>query len=515
MCRALALVALGFALLVVSGCATSNRLASEAPPAPREFRAAWVATVANIDWPSRPSLPVAQQRAEIIAILDRARALNLNAIILQVRPSADALYLSALEPWSEYLTGEQGRAPAPFYDPLQTWVDEAHRRGLELHAWFNPYRARHHEAKSPVSATHLSQTHPAAVKTYGAALWMDPAEPIAVERTLAVIRDVVRRYNIDGVHIDDYFYPYPIATPLAAKAKPGSEASKATVEFPDEPAWQRYRASGGQLARADWRRSHVDHLVAQMYRAIHEIKPWVRFGISPFGIGRPDRRPPGIAGFSQYDDLYANVELWLERGWLDYLVPQLYWPAERTAQSFPVLLDYWAKQNPHQRHLWPGLFTSSINDTPKSWRPEEIPNQIALARAHPAASGHAHFSMIALLQDRQGIATQLARGVYVQPALVPATPWLGQSTLAAPQLQRASSVRVLVRAPQNATLLAIWFRHGNHWRFHTQPAQENSISLSAGDAHGPVDAVVVSAVDRLGHESPRTTLLLNSTRRSP
>ncbi|MBC7367063.1 MAG: family 10 glycosylhydrolase, partial [Undibacterium sp.] len=397
-------------VLLFAGCV------SFPPAAPREFRAAWVATVANIDWPSKPGLPVERQRAEALAILERARTLKLNAIILQVRPAADALYASSLEPWSEFLTGQQGRAPEPFYDPLQFWVTEAHRRGLELHAWFNPYRARHSAAKSPPAANHISKTNPEAVKTYGAFEWMDPGEPFAARRTLEVISEVVRNYDVDGVHIDDYFYPYPIPAPPAgtpAGSIPlGSKQPPPEVDFPDEPAWQRYLAVRGKLSRADWRRQNVDYLVEDIYRAIHRIKPWVRFGVSPFGIGRPDRRPKGIAGFSQYDKLYADAELWLQKGWLDYFAPQLYWPKEKKAQDYATLLDYWVSQNTAHRHLWPGLFTSSINDTPKSWAPEEITHQIDLTRANPRADGHIHYSMIALMQDRHGISGKLAAGPY-------------------------------------------------------------------------------------------------------
>lgn len=492
-------------VLLLAGCVTKPRPGKPAvvetpPQAPREFRAVWVATVANIDWPSIPGLSSEQQRSEIITILDRARALKLNAIIFQIRPAADALYPSLLEPWSEYLTGTQGGDPG--YDPLRVWVEEAHRRGLELHAWFNPYRARHHEAKSAFAPTHLAKTHPGAVKHYGELWWMDPGEPVAAERTLAVIRDVVRRYDIDGVHIDDYFYPYPIARPLPPGA--AKDTPREDIDFPDDPSWRRYLKSGGKVARADWRRENVNHLVEEIHRGIHALKPWVKFGISPFGLGRPDRRPPGIEGFSQYDKIYADVEHWVRQGWMDYLTPQLYWPAAATAQSFPVLLDYWAKQIHGRFHLWPGLFTSSINDTPKSWLPEEITRQVTLTRANPAASGHVHFSMLALLQDRRGISTMLSQQAYAQVALVPASPWLGATLPPAPQLKRQADGRVLIIPAKDeaAARFAIWQRHGERWGFSVQPANEPLVPVT--DA----EALVVSAVDRLGNESPRVTLSL-------
>ncbi|MDP2139123.1 MAG: family 10 glycosylhydrolase [Candidatus Didemnitutus sp.] len=503
--------ALALTALFIGGCATGPKPIDTPPPAPREFRAAWVATVANIDWPSRPGLSAAEQQTEIVAIVERARELQLNAIILQVRPAADALYASTLEPWSEYLSGTQGVDPG--YDPLTVWIEETHRRGLELHAWFNPYRARHHEAKSPLVASHLANTHATAVKRYGEMLWMDPGEAIAVERTLDVIRDVVRRYDVDGVHIDDYFYPYPIPDPDAAPPPVGATpAVRSNLEFPDHPAWQRYQKSGGQLSRADWRRQNVNQLVERMHRSIHELKPWVRFGISPFGIGRPDLRPAGIEGFSQYDQLYADVELWLERGWLDYLTPQLYWPIQQRAQAFAVLLDYWAKQNTAQRHLWPGLFASAINDTAKSWTPEEISQQIELLRAHPAAGGHALFSMAALLQNRRGLSDRLQAQIYRQPALVPATPWLATGTPLAPALEITGPTHVLVRpaAGTQAVLFAIWRRRGSAWEFSVQPAHDPHIDLAGDATAGPVETLVVSVVDRLGQESPLVTLPIHT-----
>lgn len=504
-------------LLLLISCISSSaphlvaapEVMPEAPPAPREFRAAWVASVANIDWPSRAGLPVAEQQAEIIAMLDSAQSLNLNAIVLQVRPSADALYPSSLEPWSEYLTGTQGKAPEPYYDPLKMWVDQAHQRGIELHAWLNPYRARHSSAKSPLAANHLANTHPPAVKKYGDALWMDPAEPVAAQRTLDVVADLVRRYDVDGIHIDDYFYPYPIAG-----------ASGADLDFPDEPAWQRYLAAQGTAKRDDWRRQQVNQLIEQMYAVIHREKSWVRFGISPFGLGRTERRAPGITGFSQYDKLYANAELWLGKGWLDYFAPQLYWPIEQTQQSFPVLLETWVRENTSTRHLWPGLFTSRIDASPKSWEAAQITDQIGLTRANPGASGHIHFSMLALLQDRRGVATQLKASLYASPALVPATPWLGSQAPTAPRLrlERTGSagapdvLRIEPEDPGAIKQFAIWRRHGTEWRFAAQPASRAELALGRDPQLGPVEAVVVSSVNRLGLESPRVTLQLTPGR---
>jgi uncharacterized lipoprotein YddW (UPF0748 family) len=483
------------------------------PPAPREFRAAWVSTVANIDWPSRAKLPAARQQAEAIAILERARALNLNAIVLQVRPSADAIYPSKLEPWTEYLSGAQGAAPQPWYDPLKFWITEAHARGLELHAWFNPYRARHATAKSPASSDHISRTNPGAVKSYGRYLWMDPGDEAAARHSLDVVLDVVRRYDVDAVHIDDYFYPYPIEAPGAAgeaAALDNAGPAKPELDFPDQVSWQRYLLGGGKLDKANWRRQNVNRFIEAVYKGIHAEKSWVRFGISPFGVGRPDRRPPGIAGFSQYDRLYADAELWLENGWVDYFSPQLYWPIAQVPQAYGTLLDYWVAQNPRGRHIWPGLFTSRIGAPTKSYPPEEIVQQIGLTRTRAGAGGHVHFSMAALMDNRPRIGDQLAKSHYALPALVPASPWLGADTPGTPGVsarREGKAVRLGLAAGRANALYAVWSRHGNEWRFHTVPASKVEFLVPEDPRLGPASTVVVSAVDRIGNESERVAVL--------
>jgi uncharacterized lipoprotein YddW (UPF0748 family) len=387
------------------------------------------------------------------------------------------------------------------------WVDQAHHRGIELHAWFNPYRARHSSAKSALAPNHFAYTHATAVKQYGDMLWLDPAEPAALQRTLDVVADVVRRYDIDGVHLDDYFYPYPVQT-----------TNQTDLDFPDEPAWQRYLLADGQATRADWRRQQVNALIEQMADVIHREKPWVRFGISPFGLGRTQRRAPGIVGFNQYDKLFADVELWLRMGWLDYLAPQLYWPIDQAPQAFNVLLNTWVRENVLQRHLWPGLFTSHIDDSAKSWAPEEITRQIALTRAQAGVTGHVHFSMAALLQDRQGIATRLKAGAYAQAALVPATPWLDAEVPPIPRLSLkgldyASGSYLLLIEPGPASKVsqfAIWQRYRSAWKFSVQAAAHETVMLTADARLGIPCAVVVSAVNRLGVESARASVRLPS-----
>jgi len=493
-------------LLLAAACTVVRPATAPSPgsaaggvPEPRrELRGVWVATVANIDWPSRPGLPADSQRAELLAIFDRAEALHLNAVVFQVRPHGDALYRSALEPWSEYLTGAQG-ANDPGWDPLETAVAEAHRRGMELHAWFNPYRASHPIAKSPLAATHIARTHPEVVRQYGRYLWMDPGEPLVQEHTLRVILDVVRRYDVDGVHIDDYFYPYP-----------EKDSAGATLDFPDEPGWARYRAAGGRLARDDWRRENVNTLVRRLDREIHRAKPWVKFGISPFGIWRPGYPPQITTSFDQYAMLYADARKWLREGWGDYFAPQLYWPIARTGQSYPVLLDWWARENLRGRHLWPGNFTSrTFEGDPTPWPASEVIGQVYVTRGRPGATGNIHFSMKAFALDRDSVAERLAREAYRDHALPPATPWLAHGRPARPLLSLARdaagapSVAFRVGGGTAPMWWAVRARTSAGWTVDVLPAARATWTPPAATLE-----VAVSAVDRLGMEGPLARLEL-------
>jgi uncharacterized lipoprotein YddW (UPF0748 family) len=500
--RARRAAALLLGALLAPGCAPPPAAAPSAPPdipaLQREFRGAWVASVANIDWPSRPGLSTAEQQAELLRILDRAVELRLNAIVLQIRPAADALYASPLEPWSEYLTGEMGRAPDPYYDPLEFAVAESHRRGLELHAWFNPYRAGHPSARSAVSEDHISRARPDLVREYGTFLWMDPGEPEVQERSLQVMLDVVRHYDLDGIHIDDYFYPYPI-----------NDADGRPVPFPDEASWQRYRAGGGRLERDDWRRDNVDRFIEQLYREIKHEKPWVKFGISPFGIWRPGHPPQIRTVFDQHGMLYADARRWLREGWMDYYTPQLYWPIAQTPQSYPVLLRWWVEQNVHGRHIWPGNFTSRvIGGAQPLWPAREVLAQIYVTRGQAGASGNIHFSMRALMGDPDSLATKLATEAYTEPALAPASPWLGSGRPGAPALrwEAGSTSRTLAWEPGRGTAPMWWvvrIRTAEGWRTEVLPGWRRSFEPPVGDS---VERVAVSAVDRVGNEGAVTTL---------
>jgi uncharacterized lipoprotein YddW (UPF0748 family) len=396
------------------------------PPEPmREFRAAWVATVGNIDWPTKPGLAAADQQKEALAILDRAAEIHLNAIVLQVRTTADALYDSKIEPWSAFLTGTQGKAPEPYYDPLKFWVDEAHKRGIELHAWFNPYRTRYGGKPIEAAESHISKARPDLVKDYGKMGWMDPGEPDAADQSYRVFMDVVERYDVDGVHIDDYFYPYP-------EKAPGGGSGE--MPFPDDASYAKYQQAGGKLARPDWRRQNVTDLVRKVYEGVKQRKPAVKFGISPFGIPRPGLDGiPYVAGFDQYEKLYADTVLWLKNGWCDYFVPQLYWKTSAPQQPYPGLLNWWAGHNPMGRHVFGGLYTSRLSERDAGWSPDEILGQIMITRVTPGAHGEVHFSMKALTENRRKISDTLRDGLYAEPALPPVAGWLDKVPPPAPR----------------------------------------------------------------------------------
>jgi uncharacterized lipoprotein YddW (UPF0748 family) len=478
---------------------TTNRPEYPIPPQPtREFRGVWIATVANVDWPSKPGLPTEQQKAELIAILDRAVELKLNAVIFQVRPAADALYKSKYEPWSEYLTGEMGKAPEPNYDPLAFAVEEAHKRGLELHAWFNPFRAYHAQAKSEISAKHISKAHPEWVKQYGKYLWLDPGEKAVQDYTLAVIMDVVRRYDIDGVHIDDYFYPYS-----------QRDEQRKVIAFPDEPSWQKYLQSGGTLSRNDWRRENINTLIQRLYQAIKTQKSWVKFGISPFGIWKPGypsqtTTSDGYAPLNAYNQLSADSRKWLMNGWLDYLSPQLYWKIEQTQQSYPVLLNWWIEQNIQGRHIWPGNNTSRVsNSNSRGWPADEILYQIRVTRGFLGATGNVHFSMNTLMENSGGISDLLAKDVYARPALIPASPWLSQTVPSKPLLatdkDETKGVIKLSWKPVKQEKVWLWVlqtRTGSAWTTKVLPGEQTSYLININDPNVQVESVAVSAVNR-------------------
>lgn len=469
---------------------------AEPPEIRREFRGVWVATVGNIDWPSRAGLSSWEQQGELIGILNRAVALHMNAIIFQIRPGADALYTSKIEPWAEALAGQMGIPPQPAYDPLAFAIEEAHKRGLELHAWFNPYRARYARPSSDISATHIAVEHPELVRKYGSYLWMDPGDPAVRKRTIDVVVDVVKRYDVDAVHIDDYFYPYI-----------ENDNRGNPIDFPDELTWTRYVRSGGTLQRANWRRSNVDSLVHQLYRKVKATKPAVKFGISPFGIWRPGY-PEGIAGLDSYTELYADSRKWLNNGWLDYIAPQLYWHTRRTAQSYSRLLQWWVQENTHKRHVWAGNFTSKVGSTgADQWDTNEIIKQIDLTRAQPGATGNIHFSARTFIKDTDSLVEKLAATSYSDVALVPVSPWLDATPPARPAINvrklRENGATVVELNPAGAVRPWLWTvrtRFATGWTTQIVPGWVETHYVGFRNAPDPLE-VFVTAVDRNGNES--------------
>ena len=489
---------MGVTMMVSASTHAESADSIPAPPEPlREFRGVWVATVANIDWPSEPGLPASEAKRELVAILDRAAELNLNAIVFQVRPAGDALFVSTLEPWSYWLTGEEGRPPRPMWDPLTFAVEQAHARGLELHVWLNPFRADHPTNKSEPAAPALSVRKPDLVKAYNNHLWMDPGEPAVRRHSLAVVLDLVERYDVDGVHFDDYFYPYP--------AREDGEI----VPFPDDPSWERYQTSGGTLERDDWRRENVNDFVAEIYAGVKRIKPHVDVGISPFGIYRPGH-PHYIRGFDQYAVLYADPLLWYRQGWLDYLTPQLYWPIAKPDQSFTGLLQWWADRNESSRHLWPGLATYRHGENPEAYSASEFVHQVRWSRIIGEVSdGHIHFSMKHLMPDGAAaeVASTLRETVYAKPALPPAMPWAAPEELADPPriasvTGGADSVRVRVdpRSLGDARRWVAQVYRDKSWHTALGLAGEPELTIDTPGG-GAVESIVVRSVDRFGRLS--------------
>jgi uncharacterized lipoprotein YddW (UPF0748 family) len=467
-----------FLLAFVSSLtAQSYAPSGERPPAfPREFRGAWVASVYNIDWPSKKGLNASAQKSELISILNKAQQLKLNAIIFQVRPNADALYRSSLEPWSHWLTGTMGKSPG--YDPLQFCIEQAHARGIEVHAWFNPFRALPNKSMA-TSRDHPSRTHPQHTITYKNYKWLNPASSFTQQRALAVIMDVVKRYDVDGVHIDDYFYPYPTVV-----------GGKPTPRFAD----------GKTPAQ---RRAYVDAFVKNMYRSVKAKKPWVRVGISPFGIWRPGV-PAGIeAGIDAYEHLSADSRKWLKNGWCDYLSPQLYWRISPRKQSYTALLSWWRQQG--SRPVWPGIATARIKSSDDPGRPaSEIVKQVELSRTIGRNwAGALHWSMKSLMQNRGGISTSLEKGLYSVPALVPPMTWISKQAPKAPAISAKTSrgsTSLSIGNVSGIQRYAVQARYGKQWVSVTVTAQR-SVTL-----RGTPDAIAVTSVDRYGNASGPSVL---------
>jgi uncharacterized lipoprotein YddW (UPF0748 family) len=490
--------------------AARARALTEPPAVAREFRAAWISPIPDRglrDWPSAPGLTPDSQRTELIALLDRAQALGLNAVILHVRLAADALYPTRYGPWSSLLTGKSGVAPKPAYDPLAFAVQAAHARGLQLHAWFNPFRAALPDVKGPLAKmapSHVTRVHPEWIRRYGTQTWIDPGDPAARAWALDAILDVVRRYDVDGVHVDDYFYPYRESRIITRRVHGRRVRERRDIAFPDSRTWKKYGQAKGFTDRDAWRRSNIDSFVQALYTRVKAIRPSVVVGISPFGIWRPGS-PPGITGLDAFGEIYADSRRWLAQGWVDYLAPQLYWPLDGTENRFRLLDAWWREQNPQGRYIWPALYSAHVFGDQDRWPPSEIAAQVAEIREARIGStdvpGHIHFRLSALLADGGVLGAQLAP-LYAEPALPPSYPWLGSTTPASPRLSvlTGDGPPSLTIVPGDSLGVRWWLVQtrapSGAWTAALRPAGAAHVTLDGG-----IDEIAVTAVSATGMTS--------------
>jgi len=454
----------------------------------REFRGTWVATVWNSDWPSKAGLPVAQQKSELVAIITRLQQLNFNALIFQVRPEGDALYASALEPWSAWITGTQGKAPEPFYDPLEFAIAECHKRNIEVHAWFNPYRAKTSIQEGINVSPHIAVTNPEVVYKWGNQLWMDPGIKTVQDRAYNVIIDVVRRYDVDGIHLDDYFYPYPISG----------------QSFPDNKTYAAYTTAGGGLSLGDWRRENVNLMVLRLSEGIKATKPHVKFGISPFGIYRPGQ-PAGITGLDAYNVLYADSKKWLEQGWVDYIAPQLYWRTDQTQQSYSALLKWWTQVNTKQKHVYAG--NNLTEPSNKSRESGEIEKQVIISRSQAGllSLGNIFFNLGVLMENSQGIADTFQSQIYNKPALPPTWSWQNTTAPAPPAGLVFNNGKLNWQPGDNQPVRswALYRQSGDGWVIQRILSAGTNFATVATGTYG------VCAVDRFANESAGSVITVS------
>lgn len=394
--RVKSLLCVFFLLLMAGGVFAQVQTGSAYPK--REFRAAWIQSVNG----QFRGMPTEKLKQNLIGQLNSLQKAGINAIIFQVRPEADALYASRLEPWSRFLTGVQGKAPEPYWDPMQFMIDECHKRGMEFHAWINPYRTKT-TLKSELAPNHVYNIHPEWFVTYGDQLYFDPALPESRRHICMVVSDIVSRYDVDAIHMDDYFYPYPI------KGK----------DFPDDASFARF--GGGFSNKGDWRRSNVNVLIKKLHETIREIKPWVKFGVSPFGIYRNESSDPlgsKTKGLQNYDDLYADVLLWAREGWIDYNIPQIYWHIGHPVADYETLVKWWAR-NTENRPLFIGqsVMNTVQNADPKNPSINQLPRKMALQRAYQTIGGSCQWPASAVVENAGKYRDALIAEYHKYPAL--------------------------------------------------------------------------------------------------
>ncbi len=483
-----------FSLLVLNSCAVFDPI----PQPEREFRGFWIATVVNIDWPKDGNDPIEKQKADYLKILNFYHILNFNAAIVQVRTAGDAFYASEYAPWSRFLTGQEGKAPET-EEPILKWmIAETHARGMEFHAWLNPYRATFDLNTEILSPDHDYNQHPEWMLKYGKKFYYDPGLPKVRERMVSVIDELVSNFDIDAVHFDDYFYPYTIAGEV----------------FADSLSFEAHAPKGQSLA--DWRRSNIDRLVKDSYEIIKARKPWVQLGISPFGVWKnkaTDARGSDTkAGQTTYENLYADPLLWMDKGWLDYLVPQVYWSMDLPVASHRKIVDWWA-ENTTNSNLYIGNGPYKIrNNSDKAWDiKNELPKQLRLARNTGAVQGNVFFSAKSLMESNADVVKYLRRNYYKREALPPTSPWMsGQATakLELKSIQHTNDSIVLNFKDLTAYRFMIVYPSGKKIKSR-YPMKRMLAKLSVGDNNsiilpkkilGKRKRVAVLLIDRFGRE---------------
>lgn len=512
-CAVVPALAAGLVRIPVRAMTAAGGGACEAAPGTppkRQLRGVWIATVSNIDWPSQPGLSIADQQAQLRSLLDACVNARLNSVYFQVRSVADAMYPTSYAPWSQALTGTQGQDPG--YDPLAFAVAEAHRRNLELHAWMNPYRVSLQPDASKLAPDNPARLHPDWVVTYGQQIWFDPGIPDARRFLEDSILDPLSRYDVDGLHFDDYYYPYPVAG----------------ITFPDDASFALY--GSGFSDRGDWRRHNVNLLISELSQRVHALKPWLKFGAAPFGVWRNQSTDPTgsatQAGAQDYDDLYADTRTWIRQEWLDYIAPEIYWAIGFAPAAYDVLVPWWSGEvagTDVSLLIGEAAYKVGTSTQSPGWSTTgELADHLALDIGYPAVSGNILYNMSAVVANRLGFLTQLEAGAYRYPALVPVMPSLGGHAPAPAQIvsaRRTDQGTVLTWTPRPGPSTPASFAV---YRFpgQTRPpecdfddprnlvtavranaAQGPQTYVDAGLASGP-QTYCVTALDRLHHESP-------------
>ena len=494
-------------------CCIFQLTVAQLPPK-RELRGAWIATYLNLDWPTNASQSPDQERAAFVNLLNTLKQTGINAVYVQLRSECDAMYPSNIEPWSSSLTGTQGTPPAPYYDPLQFMIDECSARGIEFHAWFNPFRAiNNFNNINNFAPGHVARVHPEWLLAQGTYRILDPGIPAVRNYVISVVMDVLRRYDVDGIHFDDYFYPYPSQGGSPAPPRFNDDATYAADPrtFPNTTA-----------GRNDWRRDNVNLFVQRMYDSIKTAKPWVKFGISPFGIWRNSSSDPvnGSAtnGLQSYSDIYADTRYWLQNGLLDYVTPQVYWSTGFSVANYGVLVPWW-NNNAFNRHIYIGHAVYKVNaDADVNWNnSSQINNQIRINRQQSNVYGSTFFRTGNLMANPLSVRDSLSQYVLTKPALLPEMSWRDN---AAPHPPSNLTVNVL-----NNTVAVTWTktpftaietdkaRQYVVYRFNTSSINLNDVNaihhITPNDVNTFTDIdvtpgtyhYVVTALDRFHNES--------------